>query len=303
MKFYSQLEEAALENLSSDPSNLYKGRIWYNTTDAVVRFRKDGTLTRAVLLNDSKLVLGNSGTAASNIRLHRGAASVLQFVLGDDATVEGTLSTGLAQISAKMEGYTDAGKPAAGNAGRIVYVTDLQTFLGDNGSSWVPLGGGGSGGSIKWSEQASAPQKTQINGAEAYIFEDTDSPQYLYTFIKVPQGYTAGRQIRLRSLWSTALTSGNILFQTLATLIRVGTDPSDDTTNQRTSTNAATTVNVVANVVTALTCDLTDASGQINSVAVSPGDLILVRMTRDCATDTGAGPAYLAAELSEVTYV
>ena len=63
--------------------------------------------------------------------------------------------------------------------------------------------------------------------------------------------------------------------QSLSTLVRSGVDAISTTTNQRTSTNAA-----VANIVDTpqiATLDITDSSGQINSVAVSANDLIKVR--------------------------
>ena len=140
MKVYGQLEEVALENLASDPSNLYKGRIWYNTTTGKIMFRKDGSLSRAVLLNDSLFVIGNSGTAANNVRVHRGDATLLQFVPGNDSTVEGTLSTTLGKLSFKFESYTTAGRPAFGNAGRMIWDSDLSRLYVDTGSAWDSVG-------------------------------------------------------------------------------------------------------------------------------------------------------------------
>lgn len=163
-------------------------------------------------------------------------------------------------------------------------------------------GGGGVGGSpLKWSEQEATAILTSNNGLEAYEFEDAQT-QYLYAFVKVPSGFTQGNQIFLNSLFYTPATTGNVLMQTLTTLIRVGTDAFDSTTNQHTSTNSAITVNGTANVGTAVQADLTDASGLINGVAVSPGDLLLVRLERDTATDTAADTAFVLAEASEVQY-
>lgn len=135
-KIYGQLEKAQIENLTSDPSAGVAGRIWWRTDTGFLK-TDDGTNIRALLRNDANLIIGNNGTAANNIRLHRGASAVLQFVLGNDATAEGTLSTNLAQISAKVENYANIGSlPAAGNAGRIAFVTG-DAFYGDNGSTWT----------------------------------------------------------------------------------------------------------------------------------------------------------------------
>lgn len=138
MKIYGDLESACLENLSSNPAAGVSARAWFNTTDLKI-YLDDGTLIRALLRNDQKAVFGNNGTANSNIRFNRAAAGVLQFVLGGDTTAEGSLSTALAQISARHENYTDAGKPVAGAAGRVLYITDTGFFLGDNGSGYKKL--------------------------------------------------------------------------------------------------------------------------------------------------------------------
>jgi hypothetical protein len=138
LKVYSQLERAQLENLSSLPSAATAGRIVWNTTD--LKFYTDDVSNwRALLRNDGLAVIGNNGTAANNVRFHRGANAVLQLVLASDATAEGTLSTSLAQISAKQESYTNAGKPTAANAGRVAWITDTAFLNVDTGSVWKVL--------------------------------------------------------------------------------------------------------------------------------------------------------------------
>lgn len=136
-----ELQSATLENLSSDPSGNVGARIWFNTTSGQIKL-DDGSAKRALLRNDQKAIIGNSGTPAENIRLHRGDAGVLQFVEGDDATAEGSLSSSLNQISARFENYTDAGKPSFGNAGRIIYITDLSELQFDTGLAWTTVGSG-----------------------------------------------------------------------------------------------------------------------------------------------------------------
>ena len=75
--------------------------------------------------------------------------------------------------------------------------------------------------------------------------------------------------------------------QTVATLIRKGTDAVTSTTNQRTCTNSAVTLSAgTVNVPQELALDLTSSTGQINGVAVSPGDLIIVKLTRGTDTAT-----------------
>ncbi len=138
MKLYGQLENAQLENKSSNYSSGVAGRLWWHTTNLQI-MTDDNTNIRALLRNDQKAIFGNSGTAAQNIRFHRGAAGVLQLVSGADATAEGTLSTALNQLSAKIESYTNGSKPAFGNAGRIIWVTDIPELEIDSGTAWISI--------------------------------------------------------------------------------------------------------------------------------------------------------------------
>ncbi len=136
MKVWGQIERAQLENKGSDYATTIVGLIWINTSTLKVML-DDGTTIRAMLRNDGKAIIGNSGTAAQNIRFHRGAAGVLQLVSGADVTAEGTLSTSLNQLSMRLENYTTAARPAAGNAGRKIWDTDLVASLTDSGAAWV----------------------------------------------------------------------------------------------------------------------------------------------------------------------
>lgn len=139
MKVYSQIIGAALENKASDyGSASVKGRIWWNTATSQIRFSDGSTITN-VLLNNTKCIFGTNATANNNIRFHRGAAGVLQFVQGGDTTSEGTLSTSLNQISGRLENYVDASKPAFGNAGRAIWVTDVGAIKVDTGAAWTTL--------------------------------------------------------------------------------------------------------------------------------------------------------------------
>ena len=135
MKVYGQLEYGQFHNLSSNPSAGKKGLILFNTTDGKA-YCDNGTVVRAFLLNDDKAIIGLNGTAANNVRLHRGAAAVLQTVLGNDATADGTLSTALAQLSSRAENYTTGALPANGNIGRIVYDTTIASLKVDDGAAW-----------------------------------------------------------------------------------------------------------------------------------------------------------------------
>lgn len=145
MRVYGQLISAQLENKTSDYAGTITGMVWLHTTEGRVKF-SNGASVVALLANDGKAVLGTNGTAGNNVRLHRGANTLLQFVVGSDVTAEGTLSTALAQISARQENYTIATRPAAGNPGRMIWNTDLGAMQADNGTTWESVGSGSGGG-------------------------------------------------------------------------------------------------------------------------------------------------------------
>lgn len=144
MQVHGELKRAQLELLAADPSgaaNLVLGRILQNTTDGRVKVA-DGTKTKEFLLNDDKINVGTSVTLADNVRIHRAGVALLQFVTANDSTAEGSLSTNTAKLSFQFESYTTAGRPANGKVGRIIFDTDLNVLLVDDGTNWVSTANG-----------------------------------------------------------------------------------------------------------------------------------------------------------------
>lgn len=161
-------------------------------------------------------------------------------------------------------------------------------------------GGGAAGVPVIWQEDLDAPISSVENNQRIYSFVAALG-QDLYALVKVPSSYVAGNQIRIRSSFYSGDSSGTVLLQTIATLVRAGTDVVSSTTNQRTSTNSAVTLAAgTVNEPQALSLDLTDSSGQINGVAAAAGDFIKVQLTR--GTDTATGDAKFWAFGSEATF-
>jgi hypothetical protein len=202
---------------------------------------------------------------------------------------------------AQLEWFTNAGKPsAASNIYRVIWVSDFKRVEVSDGTQWVPVGSGGGGGSLQWEEDALSPIPSLQNNIKVYSFEAAMT-QYLYAFIKVPSSYTPGNQVTLKLTFYSPGTSGNALIQTLSTLIRTGTDAVTSTTNQRTSTNSAVTLSgATQDIPQAVTFDLSSTTGQINSVSLAAGDLVLVRLTR--GTDTATDPVYVPVYAAEVSF-
>ena len=140
-------------------------------------------------------------------------------------------------------------------------------------------GGGGAGGGV-WNEPPGLTPASDVeNGEKVYLFEKALA-NYLVRFIKVPTGYVAGNQIRLLIPAYSPSNSNGFLMKARTYLVRKGVDPVGDVTNLNTSVNTILT-NTVANQYREVEIDLTDASGQVNSVAVGAGDMLRVELYRD----------------------
>lgn len=167
------------------------------------------------------------------------------------------------------------------------------------GSTGTSSGGGG-GGTLEWVEFVNSPTPLYENNVEVYGY-DNGLAQQLYASIKVPSTYVVGSPISLQSFFYSDDTTGNVLFRTVCTLIRTGTDTISSTTNQRTSTNAAVTLTGgTVDIPQALTFDLSSTGGTINGTAVHAGDLLIVQFFRD--TDTSVVQAKAMMFASEVTF-
>ena len=155
-----------------------------------------------------------------------------------------------------------------------------------DGTAWRDMGGGGGGGgSAAWfAPDGLGALEEEANGEKIYLFESgLDNEVDLW--VKVPTSYSAGDQIAINIGLYSVSAANTILLESTSYLIRKDTDAVTSTTNSHASTNSALT-NTVSNMYREAQIDITDASGEINSVAVSPGDLIRVKLVRGTDTDT-----------------
>lgn len=161
--------------------------------------------------------------------------------------------------------------------------------------------GGGGGGSLQWIEDTDSPIPAVENSNRIYSFA-AGITQNLYALIRVPNSYVAGSPINLRMVFYSPDTSGTVLIRAQATLIRTGTDAITSTTNQRTTTNSSVNLATaaLANKPYNVTLDISNTDGTINSVGVSAGDLIRVRLYRD--TDTAASDVKVPVYGADVTF-
>lgn len=195
-------------------------------------------------------------------------------------------------------GFTSA------DIGRVALQQDtgqLYALTDDSPITWKEItsqGGGGGGGGEWRTGSAAAPVEATEYDQKVWKFQQGGG-QSLYRLYKVPATYTPGVQIKLAINLYSPDTSGNVLLESLATLVRPGTDAANSTTNQHASTNSALTMDATANKLREAILDLTDATGNINGVAVQPGHEIRVELSRDAA-DTAASEARFVPDSTEL---
>lgn len=154
---------------------------------------------------------------------------------------------------------------------------------------------------VSWNaDLADAASPAMVANHKVWEFQD-GVIQKLAVLVKVHRNYNAGNQLKMRVGFFANATSGTVLFKTTTTLIRKAVATAfTSTANQHASTNSAVTLAAPANAYNETEIDLTNASGQINSVAVAAGDMLLVELQRDTTTDTAAATANLVDGATEV---
>ena len=158
-------------------------------------------------------------------------------------------------------------------------LTQLQ--FSNGGGLWAAFGsgGGGGGGGANWQAvDGLSPEEEFEFNERAFAFAKGEG-QTLALWAKVPTGYLAGTQVKMKLAHYSPSTSGNWQFSVVATLIRKNQDAVSSTANQYTSTNSFTTQSV-ANQYKEVVYDVTNASGLINGLALTAGDLILIKIQR-----------------------
>jgi hypothetical protein len=283
-------------NLENEPATATTGALPFTVTYMLIN-RTDDKLTTGVtghaFIRSGNTVDGLSGDAFLRSGSATGTGST-----GDCKIMPGAVNSGTQGRSilggryAKMP--TRTSDPADFSAGGIYWDSTNNKFRQSDGMSWSDLagsggsGGGGGGGNIEFLADVNAPLAVVENGIKVWEFDNLLA-QVLYSAYRVPQSYVAGTQINLNILFYSAASSGDVFFGTTSTLIRTGIDAITASANQHGSTNV--TFNCTAGTVNepnVVVCDLTDATGQINSIAVSPGDLIKFYLVRqsDAATQS-----------------
>lgn len=145
--------------------------------------------------------------------------------------------------------------------------------------------GGGGGGGLTWTApDGAAPIYSEEYGIGVWMFEP-GATQYLVTALKVPANYISTTPIKLKVAIYSPSTSDNVRLRTRTYLVREDQDAAGSTTNLYTSTNTEIT-NTVAGQYRLIEFDLTDADGEINTIVVTPNDMLRIEVYRDSGSES-----------------
>lgn len=177
--------------------------------------------------------------------------------------------------------------PAAPGASKVrVYFKGGVPYYRPNGGSETPMAGSGGGGAgANWLPVIGNGALEDIeNDEKVFLFEDGQE-QEISIFFKVPNGYIAGRQITLRAgFYSPGADGDASVIEVTSYLVKAGTDAITSVANSNSET-ATLTNDATANKLQNGSFALTSSGGQINSLAVSAGDLIKIKMKRLATSD------------------
>ena len=285
-KFYSELQQASLENLASDPAAGVAGRIFRNTVDGKAKVDSGAAILSVVTETQTQTLTNKTLTSPT---INTPVIDSIDGVTLTTATIN-TSTLNSPQLNTPtitiMNIDGQASTPANPSAGfyKVYIKDDGRAYMLNSSGLESGLGSGGGGGALRIVEGANSPVRTFENEMEVYEFEPGLS-QELFLAIRVPQTYAAGSPINLRILWTCASTSNNALLNAVATLVRSEVDDITSTANQRTTTNSAITMSAANDLEPQkVVLDISSSVGQINAVAIAGGDLIKVKIKESSST-------------------
>jgi hypothetical protein len=219
-------------------------------------------------------------------RVHTDATQTLTNKTFDDAIIVKEIAT-----------------PSAPSTGYIKYYAKGGFFykLKSTGTEAL-VGGGGSGPIIQWSlTYPLSPMIENVGGIDVWDFNQNNI-QGVYGSFVLPSSYIPGNQITLESAsFATTADSAYVRFCTTSYLIRSQSTTFGSYPNSYNSTNPQTHANTNASMITDVgSIDLSDANGNINSVAAAAGDKILFLLMR--TTDVSSQAAADARLLWQFIY-
>lgn len=230
----------------------------------------------------------NIRNAANSAWIVLGAVNKVNFGL---ASLTGAAFSGAVTFtntdSITLPNGTTAQRPGSPTSGMLRFNTDLSSFEGYKSGAWGSLGGGGGGGGgANWQPVSGVgPVESSEYDEKVWLYQ-LGAGQKLILWFKVPEGYSAGTQVKARLGFYSPATTNNFKIRLTATLVRSGVDAVTSTTNQNVINTSDILNATTANKLQVLNFDITSSIGQINSVSISKNDMIKLELTRVTPTGT-----------------
>ena len=183
------------------------------------------------------------------------------------------------------------------SSSQLQYSTDGSRYQA------IGSGGGGGGGSgANWQTvDGLAPEEVFEYMERAYKFQ-IGAKQSASLCLRVPSSYLSGSPIALKLSHYSPSASGAWQFSAVTSLIRINIDSMGTTANQHTSINGESVQTGSLKYMSA-SYDLTDTHGLINGLSVSPGDMLIVDLTRVAPQDTeDTGDVRMIPSTTEVSF-
>lgn len=254
------------------------------TVTAVTGIAGAGAVTdeRTILPVGGSLTVDTTGA----LRVTAGLAVPIQTLILE---IDALLKNGKLDDNIFADSVTDPAAPT--NAGEVkLYNKGSLLFIRAFGGVVTPVGAAGGGGGANW--QGDALEADEFD-EKVWKFAKGDT-QELDLYLKVPQGYLSGREIEAFLSFYSPSTADEFKFQIVSSLVRKNLDAINSTTNQETKVSVDFT-NTVANQMREANIKVTSPTGTINSVGVSPGDMIRLELTREApgGTDDAADVRFI----------
>ena len=246
--------------------------------------------TAVVDINSQAKVLDLIYTPSTNIVIGTPSASPVvptqtsaNVSIGYITVSAGQAALIIGNVTQAVDGGFQTSALLLGNKNSFIRFNQTLSLLqfSNDGVRYSALGSGGGGGGAgaAWEPvDGLAPISVVEYNEKSYTF-DQNGGQSLSLAVKVPSSYLAGSPITMRVSHYSPSAAGTWKFQALATLIRSGVDALSSTANQFSSTNGDM-ANAVANQLRSVTYNLSTLSGALNGVNASPGDLLIITLTR-----------------------
>ncbi len=231
-------------------------------------------------ITDTRTLMPIGGSIGINtlgaLRLTSGASVGIEQLINE---VEAYLQAGLQDYTDIIENNSpdpEVGNPAVDR--QRMYYRDGVLFLKDSTGSKTPVGSGagGGGGGANW--QGDALEEIEFSEKVKRFTQGDSQSETLY--VKIPQGYLAGRQIQMFLGFYSPSVSDEFRMDVTTSLVRNDVDAINSSANQHIS-NSGDLINAgTANKYRSTTLDLTSPTGQLNSFAAQAGDILRVELTR-----------------------